>query len=784
MSEDKSNANFIELKQNGRLFPLWVLSNFKKYKLPPVEKQTGNDPCNYKQEGQVIELRMYQRFIGSFLDYRSPFRDILIYHGLGSGKTAAAINAYNVLYNYTPAWNVFLLIKASLKGTWLDELKRFLSPDDINGRLINIKFIHYDSPKADRDFIQAVKEADSSKKPLYIFDEAHNFIRNVYNNLTSKTGKRAQVIYDYIVQEKKENDQARVILISGTPAINGPYELALIFNLLRPDTFPKNENKFNDIYISSGNIKALNPSTKNMFQRRILGLVSYYGGATKDYFAEKKVYAKDLIMDPYHQEIYEVYEMIEAKLEAAKLKNRTQDKTYKTYTRQACNFVFPFISEKVNGEKRPRPGHFRITELDGSRLLEGKTEKLKEELLTKEYVKDVELYLATINDFVNQTEEYFDNINESDIKNKHTLLDDIENFKKNYDYKFNEFHKDEKNKSALYKALYACSCKFTASLFYAQKSKGPILIFSNYVKMEGLQIFKLYLKYINVRPFKSQSADSSESSNSSGVTEEFLRFTEFHGDISMEVRTENKNIFNLPENKDGKIIKFILLAPAGAEGISLMNVRQIHVLDPYWNEVRIEQLIGRGIRQCSHKNLPMADRKVDVYRYKALRENERKTTDEEVEELAKGKQTLIDSFLKSVKETAVDCELFKSHNMIDESYNCFQFNEKSLFDQYVGPAFKEDIEYDLKINNGLNSSNSEIKRIKVMKIDGVERIDENNLENKKKYWYYPDSGVVYDYDLDFPIGKVRVVDGNPEKLDDSTYIISQVINIPKLKNVI
>jgi hypothetical protein len=117
MSEDKSNANFIELKQNGRLFPLWVLSNFKKYKLPPVEKQTGNDPCNYKQEGQVIELRMYQKFIGSFLDYRSPFRDILIYHGLGSGKTAAAINAYNILYNYTPAWNVFLLIKASLKGT-------------------------------------------------------------------------------------------------------------------------------------------------------------------------------------------------------------------------------------------------------------------------------------------------------------------------------------------------------------------------------------------------------------------------------------------------------------------------------------------------------------------------------------------------------------------------------------------------------------------------------------------------------------------------------------------
>jgi hypothetical protein len=215
-----------------------------------------------------------------------------------------------------------------------------------------------------------------------------------------------------------------------------------------------------------------------------------------------------------------------------------------------------------------------------------------------------------------------------------------------------------------------------------------------------------------------------------------------------------------------------------------MNVRQIHVLDPYWNEVRIEQLIGRGVRLCSHKNLPMEDRKVDIYRYKVVRANEKKTTDEEVEELAKSKQTLIDSFLKSIKETAVDCELFKSHNMIEESYNCFQFNEKSLFDQYVGPAYKDDIDYDIKINNGLNSSNSEIKRIKVIKIDGVERIDENNYENKKNYWYYPDSGVVYDYELDFPVGKVKVVDGNPEKLDDSTYIIGQLINIPILKNVI
>jgi superfamily II DNA or RNA helicase len=771
-SDSLNNQNFIDLRTNGRLFTLWVLSNFRKYKLAPIEKQTGADPCNYTQEGQQLELRTYQKFVASFLDYRSPFRDILIYHGLGSGKTASAINIYNVLYNYTPAWNVFLLVKASLDSTWLKELKTFLSKSEIDGRMANIKFIHYDSPKADRDFIQAIKEADSSKKPLYIFDEAHNFIRNVYNNLTSKTGKRAQVIYDYIIQEKKENDQARVILISGTPAINSPYELALIFNLLRPDTFPKNENKFNDVYIGGGNVKSLNPITKNMFQRRILGLVSYYLGATKDVFAEKRILYKDLVMDPYQQEVYEVYEAIEAKLEAAKMKGRSQDKTYKTYTRQACNFVFPVISDKVNGERRPRPNQFKIHDIDGANILEGKTEKLKEQLLNKEYVRNVELYLATIKDFVTQTEEYFDKINAEDVKNKHTILDDLEVFKKEYKYKFGDFFKNYTKKSKLFDKLYACSCKFIASLFYAQKSKGPVLIFSNYVKMEGLEVYKLYLKYFGVLEYQKSGA------------EDYKRFTEFTGDISQEVRTQNKDLFNKTENKEGKHIKYILLAPAGSEGISLMNVRQIHVLDPYWNDVRIEQVIGRGIRQCSHKDLPMEDRRVDVYRFKAVRKNERKTTDEDVEELAKEKQLLIDSFLKSVKEVAVDCELFKAHNMIDESYNCFQFNEKSLFDQYVGPAYKDDIEYDIKINNGLNSDNSEVKRIKVFKIEGVEKIGENLFEKKKSYWYYSESGTVYDFELDFPIGKVKLIDGNPEKFDDETYIISQIINIPKLKNVI
>ena len=94
-------------------------------------------------EKLVKELTVYQKFIGQYLNYRSPFKDILLYHGLGSGKTVSAINVYNMLYNYTPSWNVFIIIPASLRNDpWLKDLKTWLSKDDSVGRWDNIKFIH------------------------------------------------------------------------------------------------------------------------------------------------------------------------------------------------------------------------------------------------------------------------------------------------------------------------------------------------------------------------------------------------------------------------------------------------------------------------------------------------------------------------------------------------------------------------------------------------------------------------------------------------------------------
>ena len=59
----------------------------------------------------------------------------------------------------------------------------------------------------------------------------------------------------------------------------------------------------------------------------------------------------------------------------------------------------------------------------------------------------------------------------------------------------------------------------------------------------------------------------------------------------------------------------MIISGAGAEGISLTCVRQVHILEPYWNYVRIDQVFGRAIRMNSHSELPPDDRTVEQYLY-------------------------------------------------------------------------------------------------------------------------------------------------------------------------
>ena len=236
-----------------------------------------------------------------------------------------------------------------------------------------------------------------------------------------------------------------------------------------------------------------------MFQRRIIGLVSYYIGATPDLYAEKTVIYKNIPMNKYFEEIYNFYENIEKQKEKL-LRKFSRGKslalymsTYQSYTRQASNFVFPLINSKINGETRPRPGKFRISEKESVIIDEGKDEKkiakIKENKAALEYIEAIKF-------FINGLNNYFMEIFRNDKTKGLTIQQDVNTYLNKYQGKFSDFFNKESKKSKLFEELYKCSPKMITIIFSILKSKGPTVVYSNYVDMEGLQIFRIYLSFL------------------------------------------------------------------------------------------------------------------------------------------------------------------------------------------------------------------------------------------------------------------------------------------------
>lgn len=789
MSFSHTENQYIDLKNNGRLFPTWILHNFKKYKLPKVIRAVGEDPCKTLKasSNEKIKLWQYQEFIGAYLDPRGPYNEILLYHGLGSGKTATSINMLNIMYTYDHNINIIVLIKASLRDDpWMTDLQRFVHRDPSEegaplkdvGAYKNIHFVHYDSPFADRAFTDLMKTIDTTKRTMFIIDEAHNFIRNVYSNTSSKSsGKRAQIIYDEIIKNRAEYKNNKLILISATPGINTPYELALMFNMLRPGCLPSSETEFNRIFVTDSSYPILNPAMRNLFQRRIMGLVSYYIGSTPDLFAQSILEEVNLTMSSYQYHIYRIFEEVEARLEANARKFRRTSQLYRTYTRQASNFVFPYVNGKINGETRPRPGSFKLSEKLALEVQKG-SKTATDPKLAEGDSEILRKYALALTNFLDETEDYFKRIDQSDRQKGRTIMDDlgeyVNGFQSVYKGKFKMFYESGSKRSDLFNEMYKCSPKVLAIVFTTAASPGKVMIYSNYVIMEGIDVLKMYFRLIGFDDY-SKSND-------------YMGYCEYHGRMDVEERKKVKKDFNMSDNIRGQKCKVILLSPSATEGIQLYNIRQEHILEPYFTEVRIEQVIGRGRRMCSHVELPPEERIINIYRYKVVKPNEnrdetdtiRLATDEIIEDIAKAKDSLIQSFLSAMKEVATDCELFREHNMMSQTYPCFKFPENTILAEHIGPAYKEDIKDDMKYDSGLNARKTRVEKIKVIKINAVHQIDEEIYSKPDKYWYYAPSGMVYDYETHYPVGQIQLEDNIPPKLDKDTYIITHTIKIPSI----
>ena len=196
--------------------------------------------------------------------------------------------------------------------------------------------------------------------------------------------------------------------------------------------------------------------------------------------------------------------------------------------------------------------------------------------------------------------------------------------------------------------IYNYSIKFSKIINKINKSDGPVFVYSNFKEEGGI---KSFIKFIEYHGWKNYII----------YGEGIKRFCIWSGDESQKVKDEIKFVFNNKNNQNGDNIKIILGTPSIKEGISLLRVQQVHILEPYWNISRILQIMGRAVRFCSHKDVPKNKRIVYVYLYLATYKGE-ETIDKHIWKIANKKNKLIEQFEQVLKENAFDCKLFYNRN--------------------------------------------------------------------------------------------------------------------------
>jgi superfamily II DNA or RNA helicase len=239
------------------------------------------------------------------------------------------------------------------------------------------------------------------------------------------------------------------------------------------------------------------------------------------------------------------------------------------------------------------------------------------------------------------------------------------------------------------------SSKFSLITQILDRTSGVAFVYSNVVE-SGAQLFAMCLEEHGFEPAAGQQLLKETAGEvARGSKGKYVLFT---SDISdAEIR---KTLVQLkkPENADGSLIRVVIASPKVSEGVDFRFVRQIHVLDPWFNMSRIEQVLGRGMRTCSHSMLPFEEQNCTVYLHVCrYADSEQETVDEYIyRNYVEEKAVRIAKVKRIVMESAMDCDLQTSINSLPPEWRGAPRADGTVFKVPQKPIWSPDvIEYTL-----------------------------------------------------------------------------------------
>ena len=655
------------------------------------EHSKGNitPTCN----SSTFDILPHQKFVRNFLSVHTPYNSLLLFHGLGSGKTCTAIGVAEEMRDYLINMNhpgkIFVIAspnvaknfelqlfnenKLTMKDGFWDiqnctgskfvmEINPFMQRDMpkstvismikslIKAHYVFIGYLQFSNMVNDcildadtTGKVTTIKELSRNDKiksylskkfsnSLLIIDEAHN-IRDPVSEVTKDDDTHdGKLVYSSIIKLVTAIDSIRLLLLSATPLFHSPTEIIGLLNLMNLNDRRK-PIATSDVFTGTGELRTGENGSeigKDIITQKATGYISYVSGENLHTFPRR--------IWPYSFSPNNA-------IPSVNLKRAYPTENHKGVKPTPISHLSVYMNKPLMPYQCDSyEDVINVAKLHNNSELS---------LLINRPIQCLNMIYPSEAD-IKYGEDGF--VNAMIVSKKDDVTGSIEYKPGNKHGKF--FNEGEIEK---YSRKIDTICNIVG------KSNGLCLIYSQFI-MGGIVPMALALE---ARGFiKADNTTLFKTGINRKVTnpKKYIMITGSFGSNKNNLK-EKLNTLNSDDNKDGNLIKVVLITKTGAEGLDFKFIRQVHIMEPWFNLSRIEQIIGRAVRQCSHQLLPVESRNVEIYLHVSERSDKFKHIEpvdlylyqkSEVNAIQIGKVTRI------LKTTAIDCIINKGPDIPED----------------------------------------------------------------------------------------------------------------------
>ncbi len=675
------------------------LAEFNIYKAPSFGHVKNKQEFN-KQADQLcndFEKTLYQYFISHYISKRTPYKSILLYHGVGTGKTCSAITlaeGFLTTHSIYEEPMVWVIMPLALKNSFKEQIfslsnfdnYEYLAKQCTGDLYIKMAQLLKESNKEKSQtkikkliksryrlftyesfatFIETEYTAKNRlvKDKVIIVDEAHN-IRSMSNSISSSSETSEKRVFSALTSILHEGVNNRLVLLSATPMYNKAddiYDLLylLCLNDKRPDML---KSLVTPLFNEKTN--QLNAAAVATLRKLAANYISYLKGKNPFTFAVK--------LSPRYLNI----PMLQ--------REYTHDSNNKLISDVYKNWLINVEDGIV------------ISEL-GEKQLQYLSDTSKPSSTTED--KDNN---TVFNNLQPMNIVYDDAIGEKGFSTFFTRSNTAKvlnvTYNRNY---YNALYPDTEH-------LGKYSGKILNICNVIKNSKGIVVIYSGYI-WSGIVPIAIALEHMG---YDREGADNILSKadvipDAAKIRSKYCILSSENSEVMGNTSIDGlMKTINNTKNIDGSQIKVILITPVAGEGLSFYNVREMHIVEPWFHFNRVTQIIGRGIRNCRHQSLPLNERNVTVFMHGSVYPDnlDKETSDIHAFRISSKKVLQSNVIENIIRDNAVDCILMKNLNYFPK--NIFELGKLQITtsqNKVIDYVYGDTVEHEPKctdINNG------------------------------------------------------------------------------------